>query len=305
MKKIIILIVLLMLTGCNNYNDIKNLAIINEIGIDYDKEYIVYIKVLSSNQKEEDKIYKENCLSIDKCFDKISNKLTKKLYLTHLDLLVLTKNLEYKNYNEIISFFMKNQQSRNNFLTIGVNIINDSFLKIYSKDIINMLILSINSNGIAKPINFEKIIKDILNYKLSYIPYIDTTKNELVGYLQIYKDIKVLTKEEAIAINLITNSIKSLTITTNKSYKLENCNTSLTPEKEMINIKISCNYQGTKEEKITLNNYLNKIINEFINKNNQSYLTYIKDKYNIKKKLKTNIIINLSLIETNSGDYFE
>ena len=302
MKKIIILIVLLLLTGCNNYNDIKYLAVINEIGIDYDKNYIVYIKVLSNNQKEQDKVYKEICKSLNECFDNINNKLSKKLYLTHLDLLVLTKNLKKENYDEIISLFMKNEQSRNNFITIGVDNINESFFKIDSKDIINMLNLSINSNGIVKPVNFENVIKDILNYNLSYIPFID---NEIIGYIEIYENIKLLTKEESISINFIKSNIKSITITTDKSYKLEDCNTTLIPKNDIINIKVSCNYKGTKEEKDSLKEYIERIINEFISNNDQNYLVYIKEKYNIKNELKVNVKVDLSLIKIDTGDYFE
>ena len=299
MKKIFILIIILIITGCNNYNDIKNLAIINEIAIDYDKEFKVYTKVLSSNQENDNKIYEEKCNTLNECFNNINNKLSKKLYLTHLDLLILTTSLKQNQYQEIINYFMKEQSSRNNFNVITVDKINKNILDINSKDIINMIDLS----TVVKSVKFEDIIKDILNFNTSYIPYIDTSNNELLGNYQIYEEEILLSKEESIALNFITNSINKISLLIDKNiYNLEDCNTNIYPKNNYINIKITCNYKGEKDETI-INNYIEKIIKDFINNSNQNYLNYIKEKYNIKDKLKINIKVNIS--KYNTGDIFE
>lgn len=304
MKKLF-LIFILILTGCNNYNDIKNLAIINEIAIDYNKQYIIQIKVLSNDQENKDQIYKETCISINECFNNLNNKLSKKIYLTHLELLIISDSINQNQFKEIINFFLQEQSSRNNFAIIGINNINNNILRVNSKDIINMLDLSINSNGIVKKINFEEIIKDILNFNLSYIPYIDSSKKEIIGYLQIYDNTKKLSKEESIALNFIFNNTKSITLLiNNKTYKIENCNTTITP-KGNLNINISCNYQGIKKEKEIIENYINNIIKLFIINNKNNYFNYLKEKYNINKDKEIIINTKISLIKTNTGDSFE
>ena len=87
MKKIILFLIIIILTGCTYYEDINNLAIIEEIAIDYDNSYKLYTKVLSNNKEKDDKIYLEECNKLNECFNNLNTKLTKKLYLTHLDLL--------------------------------------------------------------------------------------------------------------------------------------------------------------------------------------------------------------------------
>ena len=306
MKRILIVLVsFLLLTGCNNYNDINNLAIINEIAIKYDKEYEIYIKVLANNQNNENKIYKEKGLSIEDCFNNLNNKLTKKLYLTHLDLLILDNNLTKKEYKEVINYFLNEETSRNNFRTIITNNITKDFLKIDSKDIINQVDLSIKSTGIVKNKQFEEIIKNILNYKLDYIPYIDSNTKEIEGYQQVYEENKKLSKEESLAVNFIFNNIENITLLiNNKTYKIENCKTNLIPKNNKINIELSCNYQGKEKGKEIIYNYLNQIIQSFITNNNLNYFNYLNNKFNIKNELGIITNINISLIETDSGDNF-
>ena len=57
MKKIYLIILVILLTGCTNYNDISNIAVVSSIGISVNgNNYNVYVKVLSSNQENEENI---------------------------------------------------------------------------------------------------------------------------------------------------------------------------------------------------------------------------------------------------------
>lgn len=306
MKKIILtILIFIFLTGCtNNYNDINNLAIINEIAIDYNNSYEIYIKVLSTNQKNEDKIYKETGKSLNECFSSLNNKLTKKLYLAHLDLLILSNNLEKKQYKEIIEFFLNQETSRNNFNTVVVNKINKKFLTINSYDIENLLNLSIKTNGIAKVKTFDNLIKDILNYNLSYIPYINTDNNEIEGLKVIYDDNKILNINDSISVNFIFNLIDNITLLIdNNAYKIEQCNTINIIDENTLNIKVSCIYEGTKKDKEKIENYLNNIINNFIKNNNKNYFYYLENKFNLNNS-KIKSTTEISLMKESSGDYF-
>lgn len=305
MKKLLFILVLFLFCGCTNYNDINSLAIINEIAIDYNNKYDIYVKVLSSNQQSEDKIYLESCTTLDECFSTLNNKLTKKLYLAHLDLLVLSDNLKENNYKDIISFFLEEESSRNTFKTIIVNKINEGFLKISSQDIENLLDLSITTNGLANSKTFDNIIKDILNYRLSYIPYINVDSEEIEGLKSIYEENKVLDKDSSIAVNFIFNLIDEITLLIDdKSYKLEDCNTTNIIDKNKITIKISCSFKGSNDDKNIINNYLNKIVTNHLNDNSNNYFYYLQDKYGKDGQLIIEKDINISLIKESSGDYF-
>lgn len=302
MKKIILLLIVLLTTSCTN-NDINNLAIINEIAIDYNGIYKVYMKVLESDEKYE--IYKEEGTTIDECFSNLNNKINKKIYLTHLEVLALSNTLSEKNYSEIFNFFMKQESSRNSFDTIIVDKIDKNLFDFETKDIENLLRLSITTTGLVNQKTLDEIIKDILNFNISYIPYIDLTTKEVKGYKSIYEVNKLMTKEESIAINFIFNKIDSIALLIdNKNYKLENCNTINDVKDNTIKINISCNMEGEEKNKEIVKDYLEEITNDYINNNNKNYFNYLGNKFNVKNyKIKPSI--KIELIKTDTGDYFE
>lgn len=302
MKKIILLLIVLLTTSCTN-NDINNLAIINEIAIDYNGIYKVYMKVLESDEKYE--IYKEEGTTIDECFSNLNNKINKKIYLTHLEVLALSNTLSEKNYSEIFNFFMNQESSRNSFDTIIVDKIDKELFNFDTKDIENLIDLSITTTGLVNQKTLDEIIKDILNFNISYIPYIDLTTKEVKGYKSIYEVNKLMTKEESIAINFIFNKIDSITLLIdNKNYKLENCNTINDVKDNTIKINISCNIQGEEKNKEIVKDYLEEITNDYINNNNKNYFNYLGNKFNVKNyKIKPSI--KIELIKTDTGDYFE
>ena len=51
MKKIILLIILIFMTSCTKFSDLKNISIIKSIGIDYDNEYIIYAQIYDEIEK--------------------------------------------------------------------------------------------------------------------------------------------------------------------------------------------------------------------------------------------------------------
>ena len=222
MKKIYLIILIIFLTGCTNYNDISNIAVVSSIGISVNgNNYNVYVKVLSSNQENEENIYTKTCTTIDECFNNLSTELMKRLYLTHMDLLILSNNLAKDNYNQIFNFFLNEKSSRGSFTTIIVEHIDNKILETNTTDIKNMLSLSLSTNGITTDITLTDIIKDILNYKISYVPFIETQNTiNVKGYKTIYDENKILTNEESLAINIIKNNIKTFQITIDKNvYK--------------------------------------------------------------------------------------
>ena len=166
----------------------------------------------------------------------------------------------------------------------------------------NLLDLSKKTIGIADNITFNDLVKNILNYKLSYIPVIEN--NEIKGYKTIYDEEKILSKDESIIVNFILNKIDDVTLLINEeNKKLENCETLYKNKDNKLILSITCNHQGKEKEDII--NYLNNNINNFIKDNSLDYFYYLKEKYGIKGKLEIVNDINIILIEMDSGDYFE
>ena len=60
MKKIILIITLFFLTGCYDYKEINDLAIISAIGVDYQNdEYIITLEVLNDQTDKDNAKIKE------------------------------------------------------------------------------------------------------------------------------------------------------------------------------------------------------------------------------------------------------
>ena len=80
MKKIFILFILL-LSGCSDYKELNNLAIVNTIGIDKkDNNYKLCIEVLNTDKENgKNKIYYSTGKTINEAINKVNNKSPKKV----------------------------------------------------------------------------------------------------------------------------------------------------------------------------------------------------------------------------------
>lgn len=306
MKKCLFFILGILLTGCT-LPDISNIAVVSSIGISYEEKlYTIYVKVLATDDDNEDVILTESCSKLNDCFYGITKKLSKKLYLTQMDLLIIDCNIKKDNIQEIINFFLSQKSSRNSFSIIATDKIKAEILKNEAKDINNMLDLSLNTNAIVKRITLDSVLKDILNFNISFIPYLKFAEiPEIISYKEIYENDKILSKEESIAVNIIRGNIKNFTfIRAGKKYNLENCFTSYNVKKE-VNIKFICDYIGDDAVNV-LNMNLEGITNEYLNNNNKNYLDYIYYKYNnsLSDNVKYNVTVSVKKIKTNGGEMF-
>ena len=165
MKKILFIIII-FLTGCSKYTDLKDLTIIKSIGIKYDDNYTIYAQIYDDIKKNIDpktKVIIVDGENIKETFNNLKNKIDKEMFLSHIDLLILDKNLSNKNFQEIIDYFIHNNEMRNDFLTIMSNDINklltntkydeiETFVKTnkYLRNIINTSFEEIANNYLEK-----------------------------------------------------------------------------------------------------------------------------------------------------------
>ena len=99
MKKIILIILLLTLSGCYDYKEINDLAIITAIGIDHkDEEYKITLEVLNDQgDKDSGKIksytktgsYK----SLAKALEEAADSLSDQANYTHVKLMILSDTI--------------------------------------------------------------------------------------------------------------------------------------------------------------------------------------------------------------------
>lgn len=219
--KIVILInLILLLTGCTAYTELNDLSIVSTIGIDYkDNKYQLIVNVIDGkldDQEIEKSIitFKSKKTTLEEAFNDIYLKSSKKLYLSHLDLLIITETAVDQKFSSIIQNFLENNEYRNNF---NVVLLSDFALSefmnknIQAEDINNLIITNQKETGFSVVKDFEMIVKELLIDKNSYLPTISYPDEELTldGFTLIknYNIYKQLTLEESILLNMLQNKV--------------------------------------------------------------------------------------------------
>lgn len=298
MKKIIFLLVsvLFLTTGCISYTELNDIGIVNAIGIDkINNKYEITINMLipEGDNIEQTKQFKTSSTNLDEAINNLYSKSLRKIYLSHVDLLLLSDNLEKNDYDDIINLFFNRNDSRNTFSTVIVKDYNTKNIFKTKPDNINSLI-KVNSeeNGLVKIKQFDEIVKDILEKDISYVPIIELKEEpNILGYKSIYSNNKILSNKESLAYNFITNNINQATIISKKeniNFKINSSITNIKVKENNINIDINSNItilsndtniKNQKEIKNIYEKELKDIINNYIENNELSYFYNLVKKY--------------------------
>ncbi len=124
MKKLKLLIFILsifLLTGCWNYNELNDLALISGISIDKDEEGFIVNYMISNSSKSESKsnsnetstiLYEGRGSTISKATENINQKLPKIPYLSHVEVIVISEEVAKNDMLKAMDFLLRNPESR-------------------------------------------------------------------------------------------------------------------------------------------------------------------------------------------------
>lgn len=128
MKKILIIILTLLLcTGCFDYKEINDLAIINAIGVDYENdEYVITLEILNDQiDKDSSKITSYTKVghgkNLTSAIENAADKLSKQLIFNHIKLMILSKSIIEEKFENIIDLFLRNTYFRENFYVVATD----------------------------------------------------------------------------------------------------------------------------------------------------------------------------------------
>ena len=177
MKKIIIILIILLLTGCNKYTELNELAIIKSIGISKNDNYTLYAEIITDIKDNEPitEIIEVSDNKIDNLFNKIKLLVNKEIYFSHIDLIILDFNLNNNDYNNLIKYFINHHEFRNDFLTILSSDIKSILDNSKYDEIEELIITNKESKDVIKK-TFEELIREYLDnheFTLSSIKYED------------------------------------------------------------------------------------------------------------------------------------
>lgn len=260
MKKILILISLLMLTGCYDYKEINDLALISAIGVDYyDNKYVTTLEVLNDEQ-EKDSAKLTSYLKIGtgdtltSAIEDAADKLPKQVSLNHVKLMILSKSIIEDNFENIMDFFLRNTYFRENFYVVSsidnkpeeilsTKTENAPIASIAITSILENMDYSSNSNILKK---FNEINEEIITYGIDtcFSNILLDNKDFLVDGMVIFSnyDYKAkLSSEDVKIYNILRNNFDRPSFS--KKYDslyftvaINNGNTKLDINKGTINI---------------------------------------------------------------------
>lgn len=253
MKKIILLILpLIILTGCYNYRELNELAIATAVEVDkIDDEFHLLVQVAnpknqndaSSANQPQFVTYESKGKTIQEAFRNIVNESSRKIYGMHIQLLLITENIAKEDIKSMLDFFFRNTEIRKEFyVLVDSSKNNNNLLKVLtpvtnlsSQNILNALETNNKFLGTSNLVTFNDLMdiylddnKELIlpsisiegNYKKGSteenLKTTDADANIVIGNMAIFKDEKLLgylTKEQSIAVNILKNEITDTLIT--------------------------------------------------------------------------------------------
>jgi len=247
-KKIFLISIIFLLTGCYDQKELNTIAIMTATEINkIDDEFIINVQVV--NPQSSDKtvniqvpfiIYTGKGKTIHEAYREIKRQSSRFLYPNHMQILIINEKLAKENINQIIDFFLRVPDIRTEFnVLIGKN---ENILNITTPidDVSGTSILeTMKTNnkylGVTNFVTFNDLANMNLNKNLQIIiPSIETVnykeeaeskenteKTQIdslykLGNLAVFKDDKLLgylSEDESISYNIIKNKAQSILIT--------------------------------------------------------------------------------------------
>lgn len=136
MKKLLIIVFCLFISGCNNYRELNNIAVVSALGIDYkDNMYEVSVLVKDNAKDGENKtsIYSYDGKSLDEAINRIGLLASKTLYFIDLNVLVISESATSK-LQSIMDYLSRENNVGINFYILCDNNFNDSFKLMQDND---------------------------------------------------------------------------------------------------------------------------------------------------------------------------
>ncbi len=293
MKKIIYLLLLLifLITGCKSYLELNDLSIINAIGIEkINDNYHIYISLINSlNQETKEpqiKVIQSEGENLKDAFNNLRLSLNKKIYLSHLNLLLVNETIKTKEFENIIKFFVNNQDTREDFLVCFANDLKTIFEQAKFQEINNLVKINYQETSLVTYTTMYDLIKNYYENKPLYLTNIIYDNALKVKNVKLFKNnhYQDLNNQEPLFYNYLENNIQTY------HYDF------LCEPNKFISLKVLKANAYTFRKELIITNEINIITNDCnLNKKeiNQHFTNFLKD--NLGKLSNQKIIIKNTL----------
>lgn len=228
MKKILIILpILFFLTGCSDYKEVNEMAIVSGLGIDYkDDEFVLTLEVLNEKvDKNSGKISAYNRTashsSIALALEKAADLLSHRAYYSHVKLVVISEEVAKNHLQEITDFFIRSTYLRENFnIVITKDLSPEEVFNVTTDEnpiASSALIMLLQTNAFASNYAVDRkfyiLLQEILDFgKDSTLSVINAEDDNFyidgLAIFDEYKMITILDNEDAALYNILRNEIR-------------------------------------------------------------------------------------------------
>ena len=247
MKRIIIFLLLLLLTGCYDHRELNTIAILTAVEVNkVDDNFLVEVQIVNpqapdktANSQAPYIIYEGNGKTLQDAFRQIKLQLARYIHASHLEIVIINEDIAKEDISEIIDFFIRKPATRAEFYVLigqskDVLKVTTPIDEISATSIKNSLEASSNYLGVTNLVTFNEFINMMVNPNIEIIvPSIRIIGNEKEGSnientestvvdaiyklenLAIFKNNKLLgylSEEESFIYNLVRNNINNYII---------------------------------------------------------------------------------------------
>lgn len=248
-KILLVVIILITLTGCYNYRELNDLAIVSAISVSkVDEEYNVVVQVVKPKKEQDTSninqpnfiTFKSKGETLQEAFRLIVKESPKKIYGAQMQVLLLDESVAKDDLSDILDFFAREPEVRNEFYVLVSK--NDNVLEVLtpldnisSQNIMESLEANNKYLGYANLVTFNDLLAYYQNERIQIaLPSIYLTGNNnvgdeeenidaskvdtsvVLGPLAIFKGNKLigyLSEEESLAYNIVMDNITNALIT--------------------------------------------------------------------------------------------
>src|SRR5574344_2470846 len=275
MKKILLFLIIIIFTsGCYDYQEINNMAIIVGIGLDYqDDQYVMSYEILNVQKSNEDGEKETKSYTITACGKTITEaevnaekKVAKKVSFSHLEILLIGNGLANYGLNDMADYFIRNNKITNNFFMVLVK--NNTPEEIMSFHSLSEPINSLAIFNILKTSNTNISLKtkDEFDYQMAtikenlrdiVIPSVTINKEIDLSNLAVFKGDKFkyfLTEEEEQTYGIITKKINNNSLSNAYgTIEINHNKSNITFKNNKINININIYNKLLKLDDLSIN----------------------------------------------------
>lgn len=235
MKKYIfaLLVVVVMFNAFDNLKEITNLAIVSVLGLDVDEEgnYIATVEIIAGDKENNKKTILEKATgnSIQEAIRNIIDKTPQRLYLAHLETLIVSEDIAKSGIDNIVDFFIRDNDASNNFyLFVSKEKTAGEVIEKISEQEVSMLEMLKSSEkyrGNANTKTLSQCIQQILKVGSDIcVNSCGINEDEIyIGEMAYFKEWKMqgyMSKDESIMYNILDKNVVSPILKTGEKENL-------------------------------------------------------------------------------------